>query len=282
MNKKIVVLGSSGMAGHMVYKYLSSLGKYDVLGVSKQKIAGIKSVEFDVENDMPEFVEFLWDHRPDVIINCIGLLVKACEDDHSSAIFLNSYLPHLLAATADGIKARVVHISTDCVFDGSEGPYFETSWPTEKNWYGRTKALGEINNGRDITLRTSIIGPELKLESIGLFEWFMRQTGTITGYNNVIWNGITTLELAIQIDRILDTDLSGIYHLTSQHHITKGNLLNGIRNIWERRDTKILLKPADEPKNKALINSRGDEYNPGIPSYLTQLEELKAFCSGMK
>jgi len=274
--KKVVVLGSSGMAGHMIYSYLNSFPeKYDVLGISRIEEPGIRSKQFDVESDIYEFIEFLSEYDPHVIINCIGVLVKPSQDDPSRAIFVNSCLPHLLEDLGKFMKTRIVHISTDCVFDGKNGPYKEDDLPTERNWYGRSKALGEIVNDKDITLRTSIIGPELKGEGTGLFEWFMRQEGEVTGYSNARWNGITTLELAKQIDRVLDTNFVGLYHLTTDIPISKGELLKIIQEVWQKDNVTIDLKPASEAQVKVLLNNRKVEYDPGIPEYRIQLLELK-------
>jgi len=273
--KKVVVLGSSGMAGHMVYKFLETTGKYNILGISRTQESGITSELFDIENDLVECVKFLSKYKPDVIINCIGVLVKSSQDDPTRAIFTNSFWPHVLEDVSRELNARLIHISTDCVFDGKNGPYSETDWPTEKNWYGRSKALGEIVNDRDLTIRTSIIGPELKDDGTGLFEWFMQQTGEVSGFTNVMWNGITTLELAKQIYRILDTNLTGLYHLVTDVPISKGDLLVAMQNIFGKTDVKINLTVNNNQRNKVLINNRIDEYDPKIPTYEIQLIELK-------
>jgi len=275
--KRVIILGSSGMVGHMCYHYLNSLkDKYDVLGISRVEEPGIKSVLFDVEDDLYEFVEFLTEYKPNVIINCIGLLVQPSQDDPTKAIFLNSFLPHLLEDLGASINCKIIHISTDCIFDGKNGPYNENDLPTERNWYCRSKALGEVVNGNVITLRTSIIGPELKDNGTGLFEWFMRQIGDIKGYSEVFWNGITTLELAKQIDKILYSNIRGVYNLTPSFNISKCDLLKLIKEIWNKNDINIIADNTVKC-NKTLVNNRVNEYNPQIPEYKIQLEELKKF-----
>lgn len=275
--KKIVIFGSSGMAGHMVYRYFQSLNKYELLGISKTEVPGIESRVFDIEDNMPECLDFLLEYKPDVIINCIGILIQASQENPVRSIFVNSCFPHILEDLGKLINSRIIHISTDCVFNGEAGPYIETDWPTERNWYGRSKALGEIVNDKDLTIRTSIIGPELKANGTGLFSWFMSQTGQVNGYTNVFWNGITTLEFAKQIDQILETNLSGLYHLTTTTPIAKGELLLQIRDVWQRTDIEILLTAVSKPQNKVLYNNRLTEYNPNIPSYRDQLQTLKDF-----
>jgi dTDP-4-dehydrorhamnose reductase len=274
--KKVVILGSTGMVGHMVYQYLESLNKYDLLGVSRMEAQGIKNKLFDVEENLKEFLTFLCMYKPDVVINCIGLLVQSSQKNPSKAIFLNSLLPHLLKDICTTINSKLIHISTDCLFDGRNGPYTENDLPTERNWYGRSKALGEVMGGRILTLRTSIIGPELKSNGSGLFEWFMGQKGEIEGYTKVYWNGITTLELAKQIDKLLNNNLENIYNLTSSFSISKYDLLVLIKRIWFRNDVNIIVNSNIE-SNKTLLNNRIEEYDPQIPSYEVQLEELKNF-----
>jgi dTDP-4-dehydrorhamnose reductase len=260
--KKITVLGSAGMAGHVVYDYLTSLNKYEVGGISRK--------EFDIEEDLLGLVEFLENNKPDIVINCMGLLIKASQNNPTKAIFINSLFPHILS----DLPSRIIHLSTDCVFDGKEGNYSETSLPTDTGWYGRSKALGEIRNNKDLTLRTSIIGPELKENGTGLFDWFMHQTGEIQGFSNVMWNGITTLELAKQLDHIVDTNLSGLYHLVTDVPISKYGLLLLIQSVWNKTDVKV-NQESNTYQNKVLINNRLGDYNPNIPNYPTQLEELK-------
>lgn len=279
---KVMIFGSAGMAGHVIYKYLESTGDYNLLGVSRKEVAGIKSAEYNIETDYVECNWLIDEYKPDVIINCIGVLVKASQDDPTRAIFVNSFWPHFLEDACRRNNCRLIHLSTDCVFDGSAGPYAETAAPTEKNWYGRSKMLGEVINDKDLTIRLSIIGPELKKDGTSLFEWFMRQTGEVSGYINVIWNGITTLELAKQIHKILKTKLTGLYHLGTEIPIAKGELLMLIQNTWAKTDVNIKPTICSTSQNKSLLNNRINEYVPGIPDYPDQLIELKEFYSNLK
>ena len=272
---RILVLGSSGMLGHIVYEYLESQG-HEVMGVSRTRIEGINSVEFDVLKD-PELFDFIDKDKPAVIINCIGLLIKESEENHVNAIFINSLLPHMLSRHIRNKDIKLIHISTDCVFDGDMGPYIESSLPTETNWYGRTKSLGELNNSKDLTIRTSIIGPDLDENGSGLFNWFSKQKGSVSGYVHVFWNGVTTLECAKEINRIItkQPDLSGLVHLTSPKEISKYHLLKLIKKVFSKFTIKVV--PGTEPNSsKVLFNTRED-YSPKISSYEKQLKELKEF-----
>ena len=273
---KVVILGSSGMLGHVVYRYLEERG-HNVLGVSRTSVEGINSVEIDVWRKPEKLEKFLLEDRPEVIINCIGVLIKESANHPTLAIYLNSLLPHTLSDLCTGLGAKLIHISTDCVFNGEKGPYTEKDFPTETNWYGRTKALGELNNESDLTLRTSIIGPDLDSEGAGLFNWFSKQKGSISGYTDVFWNGITTLECAKQIEKIIteNIELSGLYHLTTPEAISKYDLLKVVQRIFGPFHIQIL--PLEKIKqNKVLVNTRKD-YNPKIPQYEKQLRELKKF-----
>ena len=273
---RILVLGSSGMLGSTTYQYLVTKG-HDVLGVSRRSVEGINSVEIDVWTQFNKLEKFILKDRPEVVINCIGVLVRESNEYPTKAIYLNSLFPHRLSDLCIDCFSKLIHISTDCVFNGEKGPYIERDLPTEINWYGKTKALGELDNSTDLTLRTSIIGPDLDFEGVGLFNWFSRQKGDVFGYTNVFWNGITTLECTKQIERIITENitLSGLYHLTTPESISKYDLLKTIRKVFGPFHANII--PSDKLKqNKVLINSRKD-YSPRISSYEKQLRELKKF-----
>jgi len=107
---------------------------------------------------------------------------------------------------------KIIQISTDCVFSGKDGGYKEDSFRDGDTIYARTKALGEINNNKDLTIRTSIIGPDINEDGIGLFHWFMKQSGTIYGFRNAYWTGVTTIELAKGIEKFIEYNVTGIYH----------------------------------------------------------------------
>ena len=282
MKKKVLILGAAGMAGHMIYTFLRSReGKYEIGATTRTPVDYLDSIAIDVEENLPLLAEIISEADVDVIINCIGLLVKPCQDCPSEAIFINSFFPQMLAHITEGTKTKVIHLSTDCIFDGSiedDKGYSEGYPPTETNWYGRSKALGEINNDKDLTLRMSIFGPEKK-DGTGLFHWFSKQKGHVGGYTQHYWNGISTLELAKQIDKILDTDLTGIYHLVPDEYVTKYELLNLFKKVFEY-DIEV-DKFETETVNKVLHNNRVKEYNPKIPSYETQLNDLKGFITAL-
>ncbi len=272
---KILILGSRGMAGHTICDYLKSLNKYEIVTVARTNA----DYNFDIIENPQNILDIIKDNQYDIIINCIGLLVKASENCPAEAIYVNSYFPHLLEEITKDTQTKIIHLSTDCVFDGRYGDYKENETVTETNMYGRTKSMGELNNSKNLTLRLSIIGDEEKSNGVGLFEWFMRQKGDIKGYSNVLWNGITCLELAKQIDKIINlpNSLTGLYHLAPSFNITKYDLLCLIKEIFEKE-----IAVGSDPtviQDKTLHNSRTFEYNPLIPSYEQQLTEMKEWLS---
>lgn len=271
--KKIVVLGITGMAGHVVKTYLDECN-YDVYGAARSAVNTNKTISLDV-SDFKKLEEWLDEVNPDVIVNCIGILNKDAEMNPHKAILFNSYLPHWLVIKYKESKTKIIHISTDCVFSGSRGGYREDSIPDGRTVYDRSKALGEIRNDKDLTFRMSIIGPDTNENGIGLFNWFMKQTGTINGFTNAIWNGVTTIELAHAINEAIKVDLKGLYHLTPKMTISKHDLLNLFKEVFNRTDITVVPKE-DFILDKSLVNTRSDfEYN--IPSYKEMIKEMRVW-----
>lgn len=266
----IVVLGSTGMAGHMVARYIEKQGN-TVYRISRSEKESLYSRAIDVL-ETSAILKYIDSINADILINCIGLLQKECEARPDLAIYINSYFPHLLEEHFKNSPTKIIHLSTDCVFSGLSGNYVETDTPDGKTIYDRSKALGEINNNKDLTFRMSIIGPDLDPKGTGLFNWFMQQTGAINGYSNVIWNGITTLELAEAITAAIHTNLAGIYQLVPDDTISKYQLLLLIKNVFGKDIT--INKDSSFTVNKTLKNTRTDfEYR--VKSYSEQVHNLK-------
>ena len=185
---KILILGSTGMLGHVVYKYFAQQDQYELYDLVYRNKLRDESIVCDITNVL-QLKKTISSIKPDVIINCIGILIKGSKVNPANAIFINSYFPHLLVEIADTIQAKIIHISTDCVFSGNKGSYTERDFCDADDTYGRSKALGEIFSDKHLTLRTSIIGPEIKTVGEGLFHWFMNQNGKINGFTNAYWGG---------------------------------------------------------------------------------------------
>jgi len=264
---KITVFGSKGMAGHMIVAYLRQQG-HEVTALDRSHV--------DVENPR-EVHAVLRTVNADFVVNCVGLLVKDSNDRPDRAALVNAWFPHALELYFKNTATRVIHLSTDCVFDGNKGDYIETDTHSETNSYGRSKSLFEINNAKDITFRMSIIGPELR-SGTGLFEWIRTNPEeSLTGWADAWWNGITTLQLAKCIDQYInDPCVSGIYHLVNNRiRITKYNLLLVINRTFGL-DKRITPATGPKPINKVLVDTRC-EVDWGIKDYPTQLEELRNF-----
>jgi dTDP-4-dehydrorhamnose reductase len=232
---KILVLGVTGMLGSAVFKALGEAGQFQVWGSQRgnkphPKLAALPSegivTGLDVL-DQDELVKTFSEIKPDVVINCVGL-IKQLDNANNPLVVLpiNAMLPHRLLGLCKLAGARLVHISTDCVFDGRKGNYVETDASNAVDLYGRSKFIGEIHGDAGaITLRTSIIGHELG-SSFALLEWFLAQQGSVKGFEKAVFSGVPTCELArIIIDYVLPRpSLSGLYHVAAKP-ISKLDLL---------------------------------------------------------
>jgi dTDP-4-dehydrorhamnose reductase len=250
---KVLVLGASGMLGSAVFRVLSEAPDWLVYGTLRSEthkrffqvpIVERLLVGVDVEQH-DSLVQAFVQTRPDIVINCIGLVKQLAEvNDPLRVIPINTLLPHRLAKLCELAGARLIHISTDCVFSGEKGGYSESDVPDARDLYGRSKYLGEVAGGHALTLRTSIIGHELQ-SSRGLVEWFLSRTDRCEGYARVIFSGVPAVVLAAIIRDVLipRPDLSGTYHLAATP-ISKFELLKLIAEVYEKR---IEIVPEDHP-----------------------------------
>jgi len=275
---KILVLGGTGMAGHMIVQYFQMKTDFEVRYTTRTRNNGI----YFNATEPTTIEEIIRKYRPDVVINVIGLLNEQAATNQMDAILVNSYLPHFLQKVLDEYGGKLIHISTDCVFSGvvdknfdsrtnGSGRYSENDKPDGTSVYAMTKTLGEIWSYHHVTLRTSIIGPELK-DGIGLFHWFMTQKGQINGYQKVLWNGITTLQLAKVIETVIEKDGAGLFHVTAPEIISKYDLLKQIQRIFSKKDVTI------HPDNEILLD-RTLKYTRTdlvfrVPNYEKMLTEL--------
>lgn len=268
---KILVLGGSGMAGHTIAIYLKESGHY-VTSFSRGKLEYCSSIIGDVLK-FDILHKIITDGQYDAVINAIGILNQDAENNKSNAVLLNSYLPHFLCDCAQEMKTKVIHMSTDCVFSGKTGGYGETSLRDGETFYDRTKALGELENDKDLTFRNSIIGPDINQNGIGLFNWFMKQKGQVKGYTKAIWTGVTTLTLAKAMEQALIEDLSGLYNLVNNETINKYDLLK-LFNKYMKNDRIEILPDDSISLDKSLINNRSDFYFK-VPSYEIMVAEMR-------
>ena len=276
--EKVLLFGATGMAGHMVYYYLREMGGYDLANVVYRTPLTGDSLIVDV-SDRNAVEEAVRQVKPYILINCVGVLVRGSKEHPDNAVLLNAYFPHLLEKLADRYDARLIHISTDCVFSGKKGNYSETDFRDADDVYGRSKALGEIVNGRDLTIRTSIIGPELKADGEGLFHWLMSQHGTVSGFKTAIWGGVTTLELAKAISVAIKEGTTGLVHLSNGTGISKYDLLCLFKDIWGRKDVEIVSVDTNDV-DKSIAKSERFGYE--VPGYREMLKDLYAWMQAHK
>lgn len=249
--KRILVIGANGMAGHVIYLYFKKLPCFEVFGIVRTNKPLKVEFSFDV-SDFQRLDETILFVKPDFVINCVGVLNTKAENAPDTAILLNSYLPHYLARRGEEWGFKLIHISTDCVFKGTLGNYNVCDIKDGVGFYAETKALGEVNSLNHLTLRTSIVGPEINESGIGLFQWFMKQNGNISGFSEVKWTGITTTELVLQIQTAINENISGIHHVVPDKVISKFDLLNIFKKVFEK-DGIHVLKNEDYRSDKSLM-----------------------------
>ncbi len=282
---KILVLGASGMLGNAVVRVLSEKPGWQVYGtvrsegskrffqedIARRLLAGV-----DVEQQDSLVQAFTW-VRPVVVINCIGLVKQLAEaDDPLRAVPINTLLPHRLARLCELAGARLVHMSTDCVFSGTKGGYRESDFPDAGDLYGRSKFLGEVDYPHAVTLRTSIIGHELQ-SAHGLVGWFLSQQGRCKGYTRAIFSGLPTVALAKVIRDVVIPlpELYGVYHVAAQP-ISKYDLLNLVAQVYGKQieivpDAKLAI-------NRSLNADRfRDATGYVAPAWPELIEAMRAY-----
>ena len=267
---KILVLGGGGMAGHMLVDYFRKVTPYSVFFTTRDPVQK-DGLYLDVRDHL--MVEKLVESVvPDVVINTVGILNQQAEINALEAYQVNAIFPNVLRDIVDKVKGKLIHISTDCVFLGDRGNYTEHDMPDGESVYAKTKALGEIIKDRHLTIRTSIVGPEIRNHGIGLYHWFMQQRGQIKGYTNVFWNGVTTLELAKAIDHLIHYPLSGLLHLHAPEKVSKYELLKLFQEQFGHRLVNI-VPDGKIKQDRSLVSTRND-FHYRVPVYTQMLSEL--------
>ncbi len=267
---RFLICGCNGMAGHTISLYLKERGHF-VFGFDRQQSNLIDSVAGDACDK--EFVKNLvLSGNYDTVINCIGILNQAAEDNKALATYLNSYFPHFLAEITKDTNIQVIHMSTDCVFSGKRGEYTENDFQDGTTFYDRSKALGELNDNKNITLRNSIVGPDINPKGIGLLNWFMQQNNEINGYTKAMWTGQTTLQLAKTMEYAALHKSHGLVNTVPDRSISKCDLC-GLFNKY-LRDGKIIIHPVEGINADKSLKRTNFEFDYLIPDYETQVREL--------
>ena len=272
IRKKVLVLGGVGMLGHVLLKKLNDNKVFDIYDITRNKENRPNNFKCDVTN-FDYLFKIIKDIKPDYIVNCIGILIKGSIEEPSNAILTNAILPHKLVEFSNAVDSKLIHISTDCVFDGSKGSYIETDNKTAQDTYGLSKSLGEINDDKNLTLRTSIIGPELKDDGEGLFSWFIKQKGEVSGFIESIWGGVTTLALADVIIKSINENYTGLFHVTNGQPISKFDLLSLIKEKFELNN--IDLKRVSGKKADKSLSTKFNHFN--IQTYSEMISEMRNY-----
>lgn len=241
---RVLIVGANGMLGSSLFRYLSNLNKYEVLGTVRSVSAGDLLKKQGFENFITgldvlhydKLFSCIKDFRPSYVINCVGIIKQSgVSKDPTLAIEVNSLFPHKLAKICGEIGSRLVHFSTDCVFSGDLGNYNEASVPDATDLYGRSKLLGEVSYYDHVTLRTSIIGHEIN-SAISLIDWFLSQTSQVRGYSKAVFSGLPTVCVAQFLDEYMFSQdgLVGLYHLSAEP-IDKFSLLNIVNQVYNHQ-----------------------------------------------
>jgi dTDP-4-dehydrorhamnose reductase len=263
INQHVLVIGSSGMLGNAVTRYFSQNTDFGLTGTvrSKESVALFPeqvrdNIVWGVDvDDFDTISNIIKKQEPDIIINCVGLVKQLSEaNDPLIALPINSLFPHMLARFCAEYGARVIHMSTDCVFSGSKGGYLDDDIPDAHDLYGVSKRLGEIDYPNAVTLRTSIIGHELNGHR-SLIDWFLTQEVSVKGYSKAIFSGLPTVEIAriIKDYVIPNKELRGLYHVSADP-INKYDLLSMVADIYDH-NIKI-IKDTDLKINRSLDSAR--------------------------
>lgn len=278
---KLLVLGGDGMLGHELFLRLRQA--HDTRVTLRQPLAAYSSKGlFTAANafagiDVRSYAALervLGEFRPDAVVNAVGIVKQRPEsEDAIVSIEVNALLPHRLALSCRAIGARLIHLSTDCVFSGDKGAYSETDRPDPLDVYGRSKLLGEVAGEGALTLRTSMIGLGLYRKT-SLVDWFLEQRGRIQGYRRAVFSGVTTRELSRVVGMLIERhpQASGLYHVSAAP-ISKYELLTKLR---ERLQIGVEITAVDEPRIDRSLDStrfrRVFAWQP--PSWDRMLDEL--------
>ena len=278
---RILILGGDGMLGHQLLKTLAP--RHEVRVTLRQDLAAYASYDLFNEDvayagidvrSMERLAEVLADFRPQAVINAVGIVKQRPTAKESiPSLEINSLLPHRLCVLCKAAGARLVHLSTDCIFSGRKGSYLETDASDAEDLYGKTKFLGEVHDDHCLTLRTSIIGRELARKK-SLLEWFLAQTGPVKGFTRAIYTGFTTLEMSRIIEKMLveHPEASGVYHVSSDP-INKYELLLLFRDKLGHR---IEIFPDNNFVCDRSLNSTRfrQEFNYNPPTWEAMIAEL--------
>lgn len=271
---KFFVCGCNGMAGHTISLYLQEQG-HEVQGFDLKESLYIKSFAcnaFDTET----IATTIKRGNYDTVINCIGVLNQFAENNHASAAFLNGYFPHFLAEITQKLDTQVIHMTTDCVFSGKKGHYTERDFRDGESFYDRSKALGELDDDKNLSLRNSIVGADINPRGIGLLNWFMNNTSgnhsVVNGYTKAMWTGQCTYQLAKTMEAAAKERAHGLVNAVPDTDISKYELLK-LFNKYLRNNRVQIIPIEGVIADKSLKRTNWD-FNYRIPDYEQMVAEM--------
>ena len=269
---KVLVLGSNGMLGHVVALYFMKKG-HQVDGIARNNNPFIPTLLCDLKNT-DRLSEILQSGKYDYVINCAALLVGDSEKSKKDSIFINGYLPNFIVDLMKDMDTGLVQISTDSVFSGESKVYY-----TDKDrkdclrFYDMTKAIGEIDDTKNITVRASVIGLESRNSQKSLLNWFLHQEDSVDGYDDVIWSGVTNIQYAENLEQILQSNKRGVFHLSNNHGISKGDLLRLLNQNLKKN--KVEVRSNRNIKMSRILIGSEELINYKVPSYETMVLDIK-------
>ena len=268
------ICGCNGMAGHTISLYLQEQG-HEVYGFDLQESKLIKSFAgnaFDTET----LARVIKEGNYDTVINCIGVLNQFAENNHALAAFLNSYFPHFLAKATEGTDTQVIHMTTDCVFSGKKGSYTEHDLRDGETFYDRSKALGELEDDKNLSLRNSIVGADINPKGIGLLNWFMNNTTgenpVVNGYTKAMWTGQCTYQLAKTMEAAAKERAHGLVNAVPDTDISKYELLKLFNKYL--RGGRVQINPVEGVNADKSLKRTNWDFNYRIPDYEQMVAEM--------
>lgn len=286
VKKKILILGSGGMLGHLLFLFFLNKEKFQTFGVIRKPNNVFKNHKKNLFFcDLSNFLnikKILKKYNPDFVINCCGIIKQNINDNYDKEYILkiNSHLPQFLNYNINFFKYKLIHISTDCIFAGDKGNYDDNDVSDATDIYGISKRLGEVISEKTLTLRTSIIGHEISNKK-SLLEWFLqkKKKSKIQGYTNAYFSGLTTLELSKIIFQIVSKKkiINGIFNVSSQK-ISKYHLLKKINKIYKKN---IFILKTNRYKIDRSLNSKSfkNKFKIKIKNWDTMIKEMRNFNS---
>ena len=274
---KVLIMGSANIIGQVVGLYFKENG-HDVTGYDSKPCKYYNSIQKSLY-DLDCIKETIQSGCYDAVLNFTAVVNQKAEEDKAEASYINCFLPHYLEKITHNTKTVIVHRSTDCIFSGKKGSYSLDDIPDGESFYAKTKAIGELINQKDITIRVSLIGPDPDSDGDSLFPWFLRQNGQVNGFTDAIWTGVTTIEFARVIEKLLLQKAHGLFQCAPDTSISKYELLTVFEKYFP--NNRKVIPISKNRVDKSLIPFMSD-YKVDIPDYDTMVADMLLWVKNHK